>query len=740
MRGGSSWTQDVTPVTAGGEPGIAPDQELSGLAEVNSILDDYWANEKNGDKLWSTLAAKEAEFLRSAEARGLLSMARLAYAIYFGLSNSVGTSGRWSAQSIQFSGESGELIEFNVNEFRSFCDQIINMTCKNRPSFQAQAINTDYDSLAQVEASDSNVNYHFEQNYGERKEKEVVKAEGLYGKAYTHVEWDPDGGPDVEIDIEVPDPATGDPMPGKDTVKAGEFIVSRLYWWQVVCEPSRSEYDGHHWRMVVPERRSKWEMLARFPLYARQIHESNLVESDFIYRVPGTDPNALYAEDYCSIRIFYHLPGGAIPKGRKVTFVNQVMVDDTELPIDQIPVVDLMSCELHGTVFGISDMWNMIPLDQMQSQVLSDMATNIEAFGRPPLAVTEGTDIDLDALANGQKVIFVPMNAATPEAIKFPTIPDASWKIIELLRGMRQSISGLNAIARGDTSANVTSGAHAALYSSLAVDAQAPRASALDHHRERVGNIFLAYLKKYAQHPQLIAVAGVDERSYMQSFTGKDLAGVHRVVIKTVNPMMKTQAGRLSIVEMLRDWPNSPLSDPEQILELLTSGQMKPMYSASRVGLLRTKQENEVLLKGPEVQITMVPDPTTGAPVQQQTVPEIPVLMTDNVRTHLVAHLEVIASPAAKNPKIMAACVAHILDHMSVARTGDPYLAMILGNPPPQSAMPPGGVLSDGTGTKASDSTQNQASKAVGDPSDDSSASPSIPKAAEPPPQAATGS
>jgi hypothetical protein len=719
----------------------APTEGLSGPEQYNEIASKYWADEPDTDKLLETLQAKEQEFFRAYEARGLFAMARLAYGTYYGLSNSMGTAGRWQCQSIQFAGENGELLEFSVNEFRSFFDQIINMTCKNRPSFQAQAINTDFDSLSQVEAADSVVTYYFAESYGERKEKEVVKCEGLYGKAYTHVSWDPDGGPEIEVDIEVPSPQG--PMPGKEKVRAGESIIERLYPWQVICEPTRSEHDNHLWRMIVPARRSKWEAMARYPLYAQQIEKSDGNDAEYMYRTPGMDPNSLYAEDSCVERTFYHARTAAMPNGRKVVYVNGVAVDDDVLPVDEIPVADFMSCELHGTSFGISDLWNMIPLDQMQSQVLSDIATNVESFSRPPLAVVEGTDIDLDGLANGQKILFIPPNTQTPEAIKFPTIPDASWKALELIRGLRQSISGLNAIARGDTNGNVTSGAHAALYSQLAVDAQAPRAAALDNHRERVGNILLQYLKRYAKHPQLVAIAGVDERSYMQSFTGQDLAGVHRVVIKTQNPMLGTQAGRMSLAELLRDWPDSPLKDPQQIIELVTSGQFKPSYSSARASKLRIRAENEALLKGPEVVMTQDIGPD-GQPTQKQTVPEVPVLMTDNAKEHLVGHLEILCSPAAKDPKVKNAVLAHIMETVNIARNGDPYLAMLLGNPPPQAAaMPagPGGGPPGGTPAKPSQSEQNHAQDVAAPPGseDDRGSLPTIPKPAQAPKNAALG-
>lgn len=700
-------------------------QDYSTAQEAAEILSQYWALEKDGAKLWQTLRDKEQLFMEAAERRGMFVMSRVAFSHYYGLSGAAGQTSSWQSQSMSFAGEDGELIEMSLNEVRSFWDQIFNMMTKNRPAFQAQATNTDSRTLSQVEGSDTAVKYFYEQVFGEKKEKEVVKLEGMYGKAYTHVNWDPDGGEDIPVETTI-DSEYG-PIPGpQQTEKSGEFLIQRMFWWDVVCEPFRSEYDGHLWRMLILPKRHKHELMARYPLWARAIDQSDPQDTEYQWRVPGADPGQRFPEDMCSFRIFYHERTPACPKGRRVVFVNAIMVDDGELPVDEIPVYPLMSCELHGTCFGISDLWNLIPAEQLQNQILSDVATNVEAFGRPPLVLVEGTDVDLDALANGQKVLFIPPNTERPEPVKFPAVPDVSFKVLELMRHFKQSLSGLNAISRGDTSTNVTSGAHAALYSQIAVESQSPRQAELDLHRERIANAMLMFLQRYAKHPQMVSICGEDERAYLEEFRPEDWNGIRRIVMKTANPALKTQAGRFQIAEMLRDWPGQPLKDPAQIIELITSGQFKPAYNTNRVMELAVRRENEALLKGPAIaQIPGPPDPLTGLPgAPQSVVQDVRVIATDNAATHLMGHLEVVYSPAAKkNPAVLQAALTHILEHLSVARMGDPYLAQLLGNPPPQQAMdpnapPPNGKGADGSGPDKTD--VNQGTKPLEDNQDDS--------------------
>lgn len=713
------------------------EEDVTTEDEARQYLSEYWALEQDGEKLWATLQDKERECFDAYNRRGFFSMARLSYNTYFGTTNNSGVNGMWQSQSLSFGGENGELIEFTVNEYRSFADQIVNMACKSRPAFQAQATNSDYASLAQINSSDNVVSYFYEDSYGERKEREVVKLELMYGKAYTHVTWDEDAGEMVETTEQIDTPYG--PSTQKKMVRSGKLRIDRCFPWDVVQEPYRSEHDEHLWRMIISAKRSKVEMQARFPLYAKQIQESNLVPNFYEYSIPGNDPLQQEAEGLCSVRIFYHLKTMAVPNGRKVVFVNDVMVDDDELPIDSLPIIPFFSCELHGTSFGISDLWNLIPIDQIQNQVLSDVATNLEAFGRPSLALVEGSDVDIDALANGQKIVFVPPGKENkPEPIKFPEIPAFSLKAVELFRQLRQSLSGLNAIARGDTSTNITSGAHAALYSQIAIEAQSDRALALDLHRERVANTILSYLKKYAKHPQLVAIAGIDERPYLDYFQSDDFAGIKRVKVKTANPLQRNQAGRIQLIELLKNFPGMPLKDPQQIVEFITSGQFKPMVNTTRTSQLRIRWENERLLDGPEA--TQVPgpvDPMTGMPTTKNTIPSVPVLATDNAASHVFGHLEVLNSPAAMNdPKISGAVLTHILEHIDTARNGDPYLAQLLGNPPPQQMVAPGEPQPGQEAAKGgpSESVAKKASETMTPPDEADDSVSKLPTPAEAPP------
>ena len=696
-----------------------PDEEVEFAVD---LIRQYWANEKDPAKLWASISSKEQEHMEALMRHGLFYMWRLSDATYYGIDDSeyVNTDS-WRSQTITFYGENDEHVDLTINEYRSYIEQIVSIITKTRPVFQSLAENNDYTSLAQVEASDNLVRQFLEGAFTELKEREAVVRLLRYGKAYVTLSWDPDSGPWVTVDeqVETPQGVTTQ----KQRVRSGQFRVSVKYPWEVSCEIYKSEVEDHYWRCEVEKFRNKADMIARYPKFAKEIDTSGFAEIPYDYLWPGADLRMHVSEDACVVRTFYHAKTAALPEGRKVVFCNDVMVDDQELGVDDIPVIAIVTGELVDTCIGTSHLWNTIPSEQIKNQVLSDMATNIEAFGRPPLLMPEGADLDLDELSNGQKLIYVPTGADKPSVMAFPETPQQSFKVYDIARQAMQSVSGINAISRGETSSNVTSGAYAALYSQNTVDNQNGISLLFTLMRERVANSVVDHLQRYATAPQLVAVAGQDQKPFLQYFTKDQWSHIRRVKVEAVNPMLATREGRLQVVDAIKNFPGIPIKDPQQIVELIVSGTWKPLFGSNRISSMRIRYENEKLLNGS----TIIEDGDGF-----ETVADVPVYATDDDTAHIFGHLEVLNSPLSmQNPSVRSVCMAHIAEHIRSARTKDPYLAKLMGFAPPEAAMGQGGnampPILDSVGQQPSDRTQHQAQNALGEPDDSKAQLPSAP-------------
>jgi len=704
-------------------------EQLAIIAQ--EAISKYWALEKDPAALFEQLTKKEQEYTAALERLGFYSVWRLIYSVYYGLANYGIGKQTWQTQTITFYGENGELIDMSINEIRAFVDQTVSIVTRQRPAYQALASNTDLASLSQIEASNSLIHHFLESTFSEQLEKLAVLKERQYGKSFVVSTWDGDAGPYVDFE-ETVETEHGEARVQRNQ-RTGTFNISVKAPWEVISEPYRPESNKHNWRVVIDSCVNRFEAMARFPAKAAEIEQSQNKPAARFEFWPGTDNARENSPDECTQRTFYHAKTTAAPDGRKVIYINEVLVYDEPLDVSELPIATLYTGELEGTCFGIPNTWNMIPLEQLKNQILSDIATNIEAFGKPPIFIPESAfEMNLDALANGQQILALPTGAEKPDVLKFPEIPMQSFRVLEVIGAKMQSVSGLNGISRGESVNAVTSGAYAALYSQLSVEAQSELSASRTNMQEHLGNITVDYLKSYATAPQLVAIVGLDEQPYLQYFTKDQWGSIQRVRVKAANPLLNTIAGRMQVVETLKNWPGIPFKNPEQVIELLLSGTWKPLTNPTRAANLRIRYENEQFLKGT----------TIGADSEgNDTVLEVPVYPTDHAATHLWGHLELLDSPLGmRNPDVRASLMAHILEHIRVARTGDSYLANVLGLTPPEQQvqqlvaanMQPAKTKTPGTAP--SDPIQRGAANTLSGPDDSVGArTPSAPKPAQPP-------
>jgi hypothetical protein len=709
--------------------------------------EEYWAA-ADAETLASAVADKRAAYFDALQRRGHIRMWRQAYAQHYGLDPN--NLLEWQTQQITLDGEDGELVRYRSNEARSYFMQQITMATGHRPSFQAIATNDDAASLAQVEMSDAAVAYIYESKFGEKKERQVAERAGIFARAWTWIQWDANAGP--MIDKQVPTPVRlrdGSTAQHVETVskRAGDITVKRLSPWEVFFEPFAADDESHMWRCV-RERRSKWELAKLYPGHAADLLDSGGTGSSTtqgnaaLQMVEGMFGwgGVAMSTDEVIVEHFYHDRCSLIEAGRYAIICGGKALYDGELPYDSLrdALVDLCPSEYIGNAFGYAESWDLIPPNMILDQLRSDIATNLSTFCKPTIFSEEGTDVDWDALAQGHRALKIPRDAKPPQAINFTSVPESAKWFISDAQKIMQSRTGMNSVVRGEPDANISSGQMAALFHSIAMEFNSAWQAAIDGHREGVANAILAVYKLNCDADVMIEIAGNDERQYAKTFKRDRMLGIKRVIVKTANPMLRTAAGRMQVAEYLKTVPGA-ITTPEQAIEAITTGQVKPLYRATRTELLHIKFENEALAAGkvtlhqapqmdpstgqplpPQPFVTQVPDqfwsppmnadgspavdPTTGQPPQPpmvSTVPSVPVAQFDKHEMHMPEHkAEYYAAFRMGDQAAMQAIVAHVLEHMRAAYAMDPRLAQLLQIhiPAPLSAQP--GTQPSGGGGK----------------------------------------
>lgn len=631
----------------------------------------YWARKK-GRALVDILVAKESAYFDALTRRGLLTMWRIAYAQYYGLDPSQLSD--FATQAISTTGPQSEFLRFRINEVRSYIKQMNTIAMGERPAFQCISVNTDYQSMAQVEICDQVINYLYRRSNGEQRERELLEVDGVFGIAFGWDRWDEEAGDTVTTMQPVPGRtlANGQPAAMPVQKKSGAPTTTVLYPWEVVQEPyARNELES--WRMV-RERRSKWELAAEYPDHAEKILAITALDEYALGELFSFDLEAATTDD-CIVKHFYHPRTRAHPEGRYLGFVGDTILWDQESPVSEgTPITELCSGKFFATTFGYADSWDLCSINEMIDQLCSDTASNLATFGRQTLVVDEGTKYDVNLIALGHRVLTKNPAARPPEVVDFAEMPAATKWFLEYLHKRHEAISGLNSVARGDPASNISSGQMAALFHSIAIEYQSGRQAALDFYRERSANLKLDMVRQYADTPFVAEIAGIDERPYMTEFSRESLSNVRRVQVETSNPLMRNIAGRLQVFESIKDLP------PEEraaAIELILTGQSKAFTRKDRTCDMRVRWENEQLAQG-------IPTP---------------VLPYDDPYKHVPKHWAEIEARSAElqnNQAALEAYMAHIAEHEAAYMQMSPIVAQILNIPPPP--MPMMGPPMDGGG------------------------------------------
>lgn len=635
-----------------------------GGTPTNSKL-DYWLTRTGGDFV-SAYEKKRQRYYSAAEAKGLRRIWEIAYCQYYGLNPNA--LGDMATQTLAFVGANNEFLRFRINEFRSFVKQQIAMARGERPAFKAMGQNTDYSTLAQIQSSDQVIGYLYQTGTGEMLEHEGLEANAVVGIGTAHVRWDFEGGDDVDVDLPHPnggmmqDPQTGAIVPATipTPMRSGMPTATMHFPWETPQDPD-VRGDKHAWRSV-RERVCKYELAAEYEELADDIVGLQMVNETFTshalfgYDLGGSN------EDDIMVDHVYVARCKLIPRGRYLGVAQGFVLWDEELPIPEIPLVDLCSARYMGSRFAYCDNWDLIAPQEMRDQLCSDAASNFTKFGRPMIVAEEGLQLDQKLVSRGHYIWTKPPNTEFPKATQFEPMPPGFMEFLGYLHQRDQSLTGQNSVTRGNPDKNIQSGEMAALFHSLAFEFRSAEQAALYAFRKGLANMFLTMVRRYAEAPFLAEVAGNSERPYMKEVAADTLSGIKRVILEPVSSLSRSTAGRLTMAQVLMK-----IEDPKMRAALqkgIETGQWGDFCKKDRNSDLRSTWENEQLAQ--------------GIPCK--------VLATDNPYEHLPAHLADIDARTEQlneNPEAVQAYLQHCMDHLMQYQNLNPNLARVLNIPVP---------------------------------------------------------
>lgn len=620
------------------------------------------------EKAASYLQQKTKEWFQNISVNNYLNKIKKSWAAYHGNYYS-------SSHEISFGGEQGELVNLAVNHYSNLCTHMLNMVTGSRPSFQCRAINTDRKSKIQAELGNGLLEYYMREKRLERNIKAAVEYAIVLGSGFVKIEWNSTRGEisdylDVDSSLIVSFDEEGNPLDEDGNILSpipiydGDVDFYTLSPFDVAFDPTKESPDLQEW-VVIRTFVNRYNLKEKYPEYADKIMAIGTKDSqEHNNRI---SLSAFSKTEDIPVYELYHKRTEACPEGRFMMYLNnEIVLEDTDMPYKDLPVFRIAPRNILGTPFGYTSMWDILPLQDAVNSLYSTIMTNNNAFGVQNILNPQGNNLKVNQLEGGLNFIEYNQTVGKPEPLQLTATAPETYNFLSLIERTMETVSGINAVARGNPESSLRSGTALALVQSQALQFMSGLQQSYIQLLEDVGTGLINVLKDFADAPRIAAIAGISNTSKMVTFKSEDLEAINRVVVDVGNALAQTPAGRAQIAENLLQM--GLITTPERYLEVLNTGNLKTAFQGITNEIDTINSENETLLKGQS---------------------EVIAIATDHHAMHIREHRSVLSDPALRlDSELVARTLAHINEHIRLLQETDPNLLSIIGEQP---LAPPGG-------------------------------------------------
>lgn len=593
--------------------------------------------------LASICLSKSQSFFNVQQSNQYLDKLRKNWAFYHGIFNDDNDS-----HSVGFGGEQGELCVLPVNHYRNIAQHMLVMITSNRPSMEARAVNTDYKSLSQTYLANGILDYYMREKMLEDVIRRATEMAIVLGAGYVRAEWNATRGDTYDFDEETGEKST-----------SGEIEFSTHSPFDVVFDGTKDTWDNE-W-IIIRTKQNRFNLIAKYPEFESEIRAIPAESSGFNYRT------AIFSNDDTDdipVYEFYHKKTEALPEGRYFLFLSpECPLLDIPLPYRDIPIYRITAGDYMGSPYGYTPMFDVFPIQEGINSLYSAIMTNQNTFAVQNLFVKRGSDLNIGSLEGAMNIIE---GNEQPVPLQMCATPKEVFDFLQMLITAAETISGVNAVARGDPQASLKSGTALALIQSMALQFISGLQNNYVRLIESVGSSLINILKDYAKTPMTIAIVGKNDRPLLKEFVGDDIGNIQRVIVSVGNPLAKTAAGRVQMAEQMLQM--GLIKDPMQYFQVVETGQIKTMYESDMNTMLLIKHENELMSEGQECIVDIL----------------------DEHSIHILEHRSVMSNPELRqDPTLRAIVQDHIQAHINFLRTVDPDLLMLIKQQPLQNPMAP---------------------------------------------------
>lgn len=590
-------------------------------------------------------------------------------------------------------GADGEKVRMRVNVARNLIQHLLAMTISQRPVIDPKAVNTDIASIKQTEIARAVADHYLKTEKVYKHVDDAVEIALATAPAFVHGWWDDSAGGTFIAPPQDGAAPLADGQAPPAPVARGDISCGVLTSLDVAYD-LRVSTSRDILECVVREWKDCYDLAALHPNVAVAIMAAprrgsslgSVFDNDL--PTPGRSSAQVLSSNLIEVCTYYHRKTPSCPNGRKLTFLQATgdWLEDGPLPYTRIPLFRIAASEVVGTAIGYSPMTELASMQEALDGAWSAICSRIKAHGVANLIVQRGSGIEVSSMTGGFNVIEVDSVKPGDEPVKVLELLQVPEALKDFTAGITQameSMSGVNAVVRGNPPPGVDAGVAIAQFQAMAVQF----ASRIEQsYSEAIEDLVLWIFEALQTHsesvPRVAQLVGKSKRETLVEFYGKDLGGICKVSADLGNPLSRTAAGRAMVADYLRN-SGIPVT-PEQFIEVLNTGNLEPATEGvvSEMNLIR--QENEMLADGQQVSA----------------------MRGENHMIHIREHRAILSNPDIKFSPLAQIVEEHLAQHEQLWMMGDPLLGIAMGAipmgagamAPPSPNGPPGGAAAPHAG------------------------------------------
>lgn len=628
----------------------------------------YFAS-RNSEECIKVLDQKTDNWIRYLAANGYLDKVKKTYLAYYGAYS----SGIGDAHQMRFTGDSGELTSIDVNHLRNLAEHMIVMTSSSKPAMEARAVNTDEKTAVQVNLANGLLDYYMREKKLDEYLKLALESSVAMATGWIKLGWNSRLG--SVMNKEAIDEATEmeEEIPAPEY--EGDIEITNIPALQVIMDINKDSTKDHDW-YICQNFKNRFNIIAKYPELEEEILKIE-TRSELQVNRFGDMGNQDESDDV-AVYEFYHQRSEALPEGRYLQYLSdKAVLYDGPLPYRKIPLYRISPSSILNSPLGFTPLFSLLPLQETVNMLYSTILSNQAAFGVQTILNPSGNGIDVSQLSEGLNIINYNNNIGPPVAMNFTRTPQEVFQFLQQIVKDMETLSGVNAVARGNPEASLRSGSALALIQGNSIQFMSGLQAAYTSLIENVGIGLIEILQDFADSPRIATIVGISGRSHMKKFKNTDLMSINRVVVDAANPLTKTIAGRVSIAADLIQYGEITA---EQYLNVITTGSLSSVTEAKVNKMNAIRSENEAMMLGEKPRM----------------------LVSDDHLKHFNEHKSILDDHYIRQDEALSSIVLeHMKEHFDALKNTDPMLLQMLGQqplmPPPMPPGPPPGDMQEPT-------------------------------------------